>query len=926
MPEDDSGSEISESRDQSTGHRWRGRLLSKTGKLAKAVDKAIREKNAFAQQETDVSDFLHGPGDRAAAKPRLDTTSASRWPAAAVVLSTAERPGSSSSRPATPSSRPATSQSSNIPLLPPRRRKVAKGLRVTFTAEAPVVIGEGGDEAELPSKDVVRAWMQLGGSLRQQQVHSTIDRSEVRREAALPESLIPAHDRKPMYSPPPKDFTTLQRKPVASSEDRRRIEEAGPPTARSQHEAGLSTPGQSEIRQGGSLPRPYPGPERSPMSRPGTFSGSPTPALGVRSQIMGSRLSVGNRLPAPQMASSRGRSHAPEFFEANLSQESIGTVPSVYLRATDDASSRPTETPITPTHGYKDVVSPFLDEFLDDRSTQGSVGDNNLEDNSKLDGKSDEFYSRVEHLRGVFHLASQRSQAAVDESLALWIRASTWWFLKGRNGLGSNARTAAEQHHASQTTPQIPTQALQCYVDLAKAWWIAREIIPEHLLRVQSADSESIVDSIDGLTLPLLEHAYASLQSSMDALTTSMQKYRLLPPHGLLIQGLDTRIWVDYPVLSPDILALTADVDPKTALKRTQPDEQPFFPVLLGDSERHFSYGRMFVEVEIVSEYDGLDEYQLPCVLSIVRERADSRVEVTIVSQDGVINLHVQSDRNRQGPTWDDVEWKVRSHSARIHLAEGFELAVRFWEVDFKTLWDIYDYNRRVEKDWCAREDEVVVFNDVVDNFHYIPPTNSQNTFPSKPVRSCKVRLFEASCIPPKSSGQEGLHTGHRLMAMTPPESKTLSSIGATFGPANPVLFSYLRGEGGRPALLLSVRDQGIKSTMVLTFAGTEKRAEVHALLNGTLIWPDESQSAKLPLKDFRVSLVAGDPAMTSRDLAFVPDIKWEYVRLIEKNEDSQHPKTSSSGHRRICVRCNLGNITDRISSGMLIALHPVWV
>ena len=919
MPEDDSASEISESREQSVSHRWRGRLLSKTSKFTKAVDKVMREKNASAQQETDVSDFLHGSGEKAVSEPRVDTPSTSRWPAAAVVLGTVERPTSSSSRATTASSSgPVRGQSPNTPALPLRKRRVAKGLRVTFSIEAPAIIGEGGDEAELPSKDVGRPLAQSGSPLLQPQSHSAIDRTEIRREAALSEALLPAYDRRYQHSPPMRTPNVIQRKPAASLDDLTHTRDAG---FRTQHQEGQSTSGQQETQQGHSFSQPRPKSERPQMpeshirfSREKDQASNFLEAKQLQKstgEVHGVHLPATDVLPRP----SSQKAHSLDLVKASPPQRSTGTTPSTHLYTTDNHLPA---TPVTPTHGYNDIVSPSLDEYLGDQPTQGT---------SNIDDKIDEFYSCVEHLCGVFHLSSGSSSATADEGVAPWIRAGTWWFLKGRNGLENSIGTAAEQHRGSPTTPQSPLQPLQCYVDLAKAWWIAREIVPDLLHKARNSDDE-IVDTADGLGLPLVKQAYASLQANMNALTISMQKNRLLPSRSLLTQGLDTRIWINYPALSPHILALTADVNPTTTVKRTSPNEKPFFGVLLGDTDRHFSYGRMFVEVEIVSEYEGLDECQLPCILSIIRERVDSRVEVTIVSQDGHINLHIQSDKH-SGPTWDDIEWKVRSHSVRIHLAQGFELAVRFWEADFKTLWGIYDYNRRVEKDWCARVDEVVVFDGVVDNFHYMPPSGSRSTFPSKPVRSCKARLFEVSRMPPKHSVQEKIHAGHRLMVITPPGIKMLSSVGVRIDPTNPGLFSYLRGEGGRPALLLSIRTHDTKSAMVWTFRDMEKRAELHALLNGTCIGPDEGESAKIPLKDFTVSLVTSDPTLKSRDLSFVPETIWEYAKVVEQGQSTHHSNAPFPNHRRICIGCNLGSITDRINPGMsplLIALYTIQI
>ncbi len=93
-----------------------------------------------ATSSQDLDTFLHGPSDKltfATPNPtsthppsltRIDTSSASRWPTAAEVQSSRR------------SRRRSTS---------PKRSK--KGLVVRFTDAQPEIIGEGGDEAELPT-------------------------------------------------------------------------------------------------------------------------------------------------------------------------------------------------------------------------------------------------------------------------------------------------------------------------------------------------------------------------------------------------------------------------------------------------------------------------------------------------------------------------------------------------------------------------------------------------------------------------------------------------------------------------------------------------------------------------------------------------------------------------------------------------------
>src|SRR3569833_885620 len=126
---------------QDEGRSRKGRLM---GKLFGRERKASNE-----QSDGDINAFLHGPSDtlkvnHAAPTPppmlaKLDTLSAARYPNAHQYKSSSQQ---------------------SLPLRPrshsPQVKKAHKGLVVRFVDALPEIIGEGGDEAELPPAELGR--------------------------------------------------------------------------------------------------------------------------------------------------------------------------------------------------------------------------------------------------------------------------------------------------------------------------------------------------------------------------------------------------------------------------------------------------------------------------------------------------------------------------------------------------------------------------------------------------------------------------------------------------------------------------------------------------------------------------------------------------------------------------------------------------
>ena len=526
--------------------------------------------------------------------------------------------------------------------------------------------------------------------------------------------------------------------------------------------------------------------------------------------------------------------------------------------------------------------------------------------------ESEDFYSRVQHLRGVFRLAAEKSNDIENKALEFWLRMTAWWFLKGKSALEKSTKPS-NQPDASRAGPgRTGQQSQQCYVDLAKAWWAMEDIIPDLVSPHSPVSIRNGLDKFDGLDYPQLLGVYHLIQANMHGFAIFMKRNNLLPPPALLIQGADPCIWIEYPALPQGTLCLTAGLDPRTLIKRTR---RPFFPILFGDTERHFNYGRLFAEAEIVSDDGVAEDSQLPCIISIIRERTSSQVEITIVSQDGQINLHVQSDP-KLGPTWKDVEWKVKAHSIRIRLSRDFEVALRLWDEDFRTLWGIDDYTRRVEADWQPEEHEDIVFDNKINVFHYAGPPQKSGNFPSFPITNCSVRLFKRSIIRVEGSAQRKLFDGVRFVVMTPPSSKILSSISRVFAKEAPILYSNLRGEKEAPALLLAIRESDEKTSLILTFEDAAQRADFHMLLSGIAAEPDEQTSNDIPLESMFVEDLFPSSSQVSRAHPLASSMQWKSARVISQGPREGLNHIMHSDRLRVRLSCSFGTIVDLINLG----------
>ncbi|KAJ5180905.1 hypothetical protein N7492_004115 [Penicillium capsulatum] len=526
-----------------------------------------------------------------------------------------------------------------------------------------------------------------------------------------------------------------------------------------------------------------------------------------------------------------------------------------------------------------------------------------------------EFKEYVTRYDGLFQMAAESVKPLMETSLAEWIRAAVWWFLRGKTRLETFARSRA-------TAP--PAYAKQAVIDLGKALWVNEQIVPGHFevarYGAMSIDALLAVANTTGdkEMVDLLSIHQTSV-NHLRSLSMSIKRNNIL---ALIINDadspsqLDTSIWLRYPFFTPDVSAVLSGATTRSMLA-DKPGKAPsmIYMMPMGDTSRYFSYGSMFVQACVSSSDDDDQQYAMPCCLTIIRERADWYVFAAITSQSQLVNVMIQADR-KQGPTWDDVEWQVRTHSMSVKLPRGFELSVMFKEEDFKTLWNIVKYTQKSEASLAPEPGEAVVFENTLKVFQYMDP-GTPKAFPPEPLERCRIRLFERSVTVTEGTGKRSAHRGFRLTVLTSPKVKTLSNVRHIMGYGTPIVFGLLRGENGAPALLLKVTEDGRTRSMLMTFHEVEERTKMHSVLLGMLPREGETKTPEIPLRSYAIE----QPGEQSSGRSPVTHLQFPAgnVLVIDQEHvyvDHGYGPTILSENLRAFIATEWGSVTDRINLG----------
>lgn len=510
----------------------------------------------------------------------------------------------------------------------------------------------------------------------------------------------------------------------------------------------------------------------------------------------------------------------------------------------------------------------------------------------------DVFALRTRHLLALFRLHAEISQPLTSCSPTQLMRAALWWFLRGRTALEAAIR---ERPTSAQGQEKNEFARQQAYADLAKGNWLNEDVIPD----ICESKGYSITQEVD--------EARRALRSSLQKLCLSMQRNGFLPPEeAFLPQTIDKFIWLEYPPLPQDVVSLLSGFS-DSAFSQAQTTSAGMslvdtFP--LGDSAKSFCFGRVYVDA-VLMEQGGHDSQRLhlPCLLSIVRPRKHTDLTFALASQNGAVQLHVQNDRNA-GLIWDDLRWRSDASCIDIRLPRGFILVVQCSQSDFRMLWNMYDFNAKVQSSLLPRKGEHCVFRTTLKAFQYFDNDPQSRHFPKENIASCEVGLYERILPENAATGTRHFHRGFRIAVITGTMTKTLSGTSQVYSPQQPVQFGFLRGDHNDPALSLKFENGRQKGSMVMTFSDEKERLRFHHLLTGTLLRPDEYVVCEVPLRGVWFAKHFGDV----QSFQAMSSLPWERVRVINEDSGGDRPPCVLSDNLRIVFESKDGTITDRVN------------
>lgn len=874
-------------------HKWRGRFSRAEGKV---------------EQDQEIESFLRSPRLKKnasnAVAPRIDTSSASRWAreADSTLLTHVEKKRS------------------------PRKQS----LHVDFVATAPEIIGEGGDEASLPpieisslrknpskennpgheesgfestativtgmgnSKTTGSPKLQRSGdeaiykarslrrtptglALRDQQsdtgvAHGTMEETDLAVTNLEPSasSTNSAHAKLPAISDnaPGGGHPTLTEEGDPSCKDDLPV---FPNTGRST-----------------SISKTFPGHDNIQTSTPGLAvksSAAGTNSLNTLPHLVASENSTPNRLDLKTTEPQIDYFHAPR-----AKRETDGGYD--YHQELAELTVEPRTLPLGDI--AKDLGDVALHEFT--TNTQ-------------------RFYS-------IFRL----NMSNISElSFSQLMRVASWWFLKGKTELETFVRerpvtlNEADDGHAlgSRTNPN------QAYMDLAKCFWVCKESVPAHpeLKHFGNSSLQSLRTSIKqygDARLASLIDLCLTIIAHMKALALSMKRNKWLPPEHFEIQGLDSSILLRYPRLAPSLLNSLSHGKP-TSMDGESSNSASLLLASICDTDIQFNYGHMFVEAMVDNlNYSG-KPVNIPCILSITRQKTTWDLTVAVSSQDEQIDVVIRPDKSPTSLSWKDVSWKIHLRALQISLSRTFSLELTLTRENFRTLWGIHNYIQTVQTQYQYSKAESQCLQYTLKSFQYFAPRGEPSKFPTKPVSGCHLRLFESQIPQTDGINNNKKHRGHRIIVVTPPEIKSLNSVCHELGKQSPILFSYLRSEEGGPALLLKLSKTSRAPSMILTFEEEAEREYMYALISSTHPGAEEICSHKLFLNSFTMADAPITEDTQSLMTGFLSTLRWQHLRIMKlENTHSEQPNIATSPVQgfRIWIESTIGCLVDRIEFG----------
>lgn len=887
------------------------------GKLFGKPERKVSNPDQPTGLGNDLNDFFRRPSDLPAAPAqayqhqqgsglpiltKLDTSNASRYPNALSVTNSQQ-------------SLPLRAQSS-------QGRRSRKGLVVRFVDTFPAVIGEGGDECETPTVEISRRKHRSSPS-----------------PAPPPRSPLRTPENYDQYRPPPDptrqanndDFRPgpLRRvqtghhslhepstdaprsvpagaetssryleSPMLNKDEKRRsfieVQQAqmrqaeGRAFSQAYRSAGVGMQSEWEDNNNWKPPQPNSTPPQTQPSAllpaaPPPQPPAPPPHASLMSHMSNS---VAGESPDMRMSSfnnspdqTERRQARPAGMENSPNSAHSGGSSYVQSASTARQWNRPPE--------YRSASPPSP---LKSTHAASALA---YDDDALLD-----FAARSRHLFAIFRLHSEAVRPLMACSSDNLARAAAWWFLKGRMALETAVRGDSPKLPTTTQTQEILRQ--QAHADLAKGYWITEEILPE-IMANRPSPYDAEVDEVRKI-----------LGQNLRKLSMSMKRNGFLPPDdAVLPQTLKLSIWVDYPQISQDIVALLhGSSGSSLSAPQLQTSPREILETLpLGDTTEHFTYGRIASDVFLMEQGMENQQFAFHCLLSMVRHQKSPSMMLVVASQNGAIQLKIQNSKD-VGPLWEDLRWRNEACAIEVKLPRGFMLVIRMSAADYRMLWSMYDFGEKVQSTLYPRKDESAVFQTTLKAFQYFDSDPGCRQFPKESVPFCQLSLFERIAREGAATGPRSYHRGFRIAVVTGTRTRTMSGVNHAYLPAAPTQFAFLKDDKATPALLLKFENGQNKGRMVMSFNDERDRTKLHSILLGTRVSNDEMICADVPLTAYTVSQRLADET----GMQCIKKLPWKRAKVINVGDDSEAPSTVLAERLRVVVDFNHGVFTDRLN------------
>lgn len=749
------------------------------------------------------------------------------------------------------------------------RPPLKKGLTVSFERTPPCIIGEGGDDAQLPTREVTRSLAQLD-------IDGPPSASLHRRFTGVLShtDATPALRNLSEGAKQEREHLLYDERETFHTQDRERHHEAG------LHQSQQLSSSTSEADRGREILRRDT--ETSMLRKP------PSRSPNNLSPDHGSQ--KGNSLtptpsPRPHSRSAPALSAAPHIVQPSAKEP-----------------SQSQEIRSSPNRGGKksDEVSRGHRTFNLREVAQGLSRD-----------ALDEFDASAQALSSIFQ-SSTAAHIMAEISFSAWIRAAAWWFLKGRQELERAVRARPRSPHKIDDSASLTKSRslMQAYVDLSKAWWIVKDISPNHpdIKRYGNASMPSmvpIIESFGNRELAVLVEVHVAIIANLRALTMSMKRNNRLPPQSFDVQGLDAHVMLEYPNLPRQI------VNSDYNFGRELTDAQAIFMMPIGDTANQFSFGRMFAKTSINFRPNRKENARFMCMVSTIQSRRTGNLLALIASQDGQVSITVDWEKDHElGVRWSDLQWIKHSHIVLVPLARDFDLQLALTEADYAILEQIYNSYLSAIQICQRHENETLVTECVLHSFERLEMPNEPGGFPQGSVPDCTLRVFSKAKSTSSFTPHHEQHAGHRLVVRTPPSVKSLHAVSIDVGGEKPILFSPWRPEDG-PSLIVRAPNS---PSLFLQFGSQSQVDSFRALLSGITELGDESLLSPLPLQAYEVSMAELDGKSTNQGLSPLQGLRWRQVQLIAQKRQTQDQLSGRLEVQRLLVKSDFGYFVDRLN------------